>query len=986
MNTKPSSDTDTTHSQVKNPHPPARGASAFPVGVNKNDTPLVRYNVVQHPSKVLVKSYCIVKGAIVKDTSQSGRIPKGCTVTTISTTLKEYVDEACAGGSRQYILPANVDLGTHTPLSPKKFVADGGVDRTANTLVYVAGPAVVTVDHDPHTDSQFTFETPEKLWAELVRLFPSAFEGAARGSYYSSSSFLYDPDGTAYSEAKGHHTAFAVADASDLSRFSEALFKRLWLLGYGYIMITRSGTMLPRTIFDQKVLEPQQPLFAGGADCRDGITQRRPEPIVNDGGYVNTQAVASLSDEEHTRFAMLVERAKAERSADAKKVAIQYKEAAVAALLDKGISVQRAIRTIESRIGGTLTGPDVLWFAEQGEVTVSDVLADPDTYDRCYLHDPMERDYGSASTAIFFSNNITGKPQVFSHAHGGRSYFLKYDEEALVARLHAMSDEDVRNGWCPLVASADLPGDALERVLKSIVPATGATLTILRQSFKDYLKAIRVKQQEVAQDPSVKLVDTLLAEQFNSGGHLIYTESKQFWSYNGRYWEKLNDAVLRGRIQDMATERWDWIIGMVAAQGKKTPPIMASFVESTLAVFKSRTIKEGDPLRLMAPRKSVINLQNGSLWLEDHGPHLRSHNPEDYLTCCSELAYDPQATARTFESLLRSMLCHEDGKPFDDQDEMVRYVLELLGYVCQSARFLKVFYILYGPGNNGKTQLARLLQMILGLEAIAFDRLSGVNEEGSRFAAARLIGKLALIDDDATNDYQLPDGFLKKIAEEKPLTAEEKFKGPMTFICQVVPIILTNSLPITTDNSAGMRIRAQILHFPRQFKPAAEVGSDHADVQRPDLWDRVFTLELPGTLNLLIDGFYRVKARGSFLPPPSAERAFDMWLSNTNTVPRFVSEACERIDSAKWEHTTSMFFKALISWCEVEKVQERFRPSQHTLRKRLTELGHVIRHTKSGSAVFGLRIKPRWKPYENTDDDPEKVKVELLAEAAAEYL
>ena len=46
--------------------------------------------------------------------------------------------------------------------------------------------------------------------------------------------------------------------------------------GYGYIAITQSGLMLPRTIFDQKVLEPQQPLFSGGADCRDGITQRRP--------------------------------------------------------------------------------------------------------------------------------------------------------------------------------------------------------------------------------------------------------------------------------------------------------------------------------------------------------------------------------------------------------------------------------------------------------------------------------------------------------------------------------------------------------------------------------------------------------------------------------------------------------------------------------------------------------------------------------------
>src|SRR5262249_54929935 len=353
---------------------------------------------------------------------------------------------------------------------------------------------------------------------------------------------------------------------------------------------------------------------------------------------------------------------------------------------------------------------------------------------------------------------------------------------------------------------------------KSLVKRIGSTLNALRKSVTECQKATRRKKHAAAPDPSVVFVDRFLAEQFAKGELLIYTEVKQFWQYNGQHWEKTDDTVLRGTIQDMATDRWDWVLDMAAAQGKKSPPTMSSFVASTLEVLKARCIKPGDPLRLMSPRLSVTNVANGTLWLEDDGPVLRPHRPEDYLTYCSPLPYDPQATARTFESLLRGMLCHEDGAPFADQDEMYRHVLELLGYVCQGGRFLKVFYIFYGPGDNGKTQLIKLLVLILGKAAIAFDRLSGVDEEGSRFAGARLMGKLAVIDDDAPNDYQLPDGFLKKIAEEKPITAEEKFKAPVTFICQVVVIILTNSLPITSDTSRGMRTRAQVLHFPRQFK------------------------------------------------------------------------------------------------------------------------------------------------------------------------
>ena len=535
------------------------------------EMPLVRYNVVGHPDKGLVKIYRIDNGAIVKDMRSSGRIPPGCTVTTKTTRLNQYLEDAYRGGTTRYILPANVELGTDVPLTPKDLVVEGGVDRSAATLKYVSGLAIGTIDHDPNTGSRYSFKTPYDLWEELVRLFPPAFEDAAHGSYFSSSSFIHGPDGSKYSEAKGHHTAFAVEEALDLPRFSEALFKRLWLLGYGYIAITKSGLMLPRTIFDPKVLEPQQPLFAGGADCRDGITQRRPDLVVSGGGYVKTTAVASLSEDENRTFERMVKQAKAERAAEAKKVAITYKKAAVATLVEQGISQQRAIRTVESRIGGTLSGADVLDFSEHGPVTVAAVLADPDRYDHCYLHDPVEPDYGSGTTAIFFANHDTCQPRIFSHAHGGRSFLLTYDEESLTARLKNMRDDDLRHGWLPLLASAELQPDALDRVLKGLVEVTGSNLGTLRKAVKDYLKTARITQQGVAPDPSVKLVEALLAERFGNGEWLIATEARQCWQYNGRYWEKIDDAVLRGAIQDMATERWDWIANMFAAQGKKIP-------------------------------------------------------------------------------------------------------------------------------------------------------------------------------------------------------------------------------------------------------------------------------------------------------------------------------------------------------------------------------------------------------------------------------
>ena len=134
----------------------------------------------------------------------------------------------------------------------------------------------------------------------------------------------------------------------------------------------------------------------------------------------------------------------------------------------------------------------------------------------------------------------------------------------LTDRFTGMSDEDLRNGWLPSGDVSQTPQpDALESVLKSLgtphwIVSNGMHL---RKALKDAEeRPPRIAQQAAAPDPSVEFVDAFLAEQFGHGEWLlIATEGKQFWCYNGRNWEKIDDAVLRGRIQTMARERWDWV-------------------------------------------------------------------------------------------------------------------------------------------------------------------------------------------------------------------------------------------------------------------------------------------------------------------------------------------------------------------------------------------------------------------------------------------
>ena len=411
--------------------------------------------------------------------------------------------------------------------------------------------------------------------------------------------------------------------------------------------------------------------------------------------------------------------------------------------------------------------------------------------------------------------------------------------------------------------------------------------------------------------------------------------------------------------QEFAQREWGRVGRLFAAQGKAIPSL-SGFTGSVVAVIAGMTVRDGDPLRFSLPRPNVVNMANGELWLTPDGPELRPHNPGSFLTACSGIRYDPLAVAPTFEEALRGMLCHPGGRPLSDQDEMLRHVLELLGYASQTGRWLKAFYLWTGPGDNGKSRLSRLLELILGQDAIAFDRLSGVGDESSRFAASKLVGKQVLIDDDADHEYLLPDGLLKKIAESKPLTAERKFEGAFTFVAQVVPIILSNSWPRSRDLSRGMQTRAQVLYLPRSFKRPEECSPNDPDRQRPELWDRIYSSELPGVVNALIAGYFRVKERGGFLQPPSARQAFDAWLSDTNVVGRFISEACDRVPAGAAGTTTSWLHIAFTAWADEAGIAPAHRPQLNKLKGRIESLGFRCAHSKRGTAVYGLALKPEW--------------------------
>lgn len=162
-------------------------------------------------------------------------------------------------------------------VSRAKFTGqDGTITRSKDFFHYPDGPGIGMFDHDPKPGRKAL--SPDELLEIICQVAPS-FRNAMTWSTPSTSSCIYDKAGHQLTgEGNGFHLYFPVSNASDLPRFADVLFSRLWLAGHGYIFISKAGSMLERTVFDKSVFSPERLDFVAGANCVK-CEQRLPDPV-----------------------------------------------------------------------------------------------------------------------------------------------------------------------------------------------------------------------------------------------------------------------------------------------------------------------------------------------------------------------------------------------------------------------------------------------------------------------------------------------------------------------------------------------------------------------------------------------------------------------------------------------------------------------------------------------------------------------------------
>lgn len=270
---------------------------------------------------------------------------------------------------------------------------------------------------------------------------------------------------------------------------------------------------------------------------------------------------------------------------------------------------------------------------------------------------------------------------------------------------------------------------------------------------------------------------------------------------------------------------------------------------------------------------NVIVTKNCELILQPDGTWTREeHDPSKFRMSGIDTIYDPEATCPTFDKMME-----ETFSIATNPASLKQRMLELMGMTLLSSNKDAQVVLMSGAGRNGKGTILKVMEYILGSEAIA---VVSPSQLGHEYYRANLVGKLIANCGDIQSGEFLADGGLKTISGGDIVSGRHPGGKPFTFqpICTIW--MATNNGLRTKDTSHGIMSRMNIVPFNRII---AERDIDHSIYQR--LED-----EKSGILNRLMEAYSVKCVQGFFTESEDMLLEKKLWKDDNDIVQEFFNE------------------------------------------------------------------------------------------------
>ncbi len=261
------------------------------------------------------------------------------------------------------------------------------------------------------------------------------------------------------------------------------------------------------------------------------------------------------------------------------------------------------------------------------------------------------------------------------------------------------------------------------------------------------------------------------------------------------------------------------------------------------------------------PPTDRVNLLNGILDLSTG--RFIDHYPKFLSTVQVPVSYDPACTCPAWEEFVKQTF------PEDAQE----LAWEVAAWLMVPDTSIQKAVLVLGEGANGKSTWMTGLMAFLGKRNLA--NLSLQKLETDRFAASRLVGKLANVCPDLPSQNLQSTGTFKALTGGDPIMGEYKYRDNFEFLPYARLVFSANHAPRSGDASHAFYRRWIVIPFDRTFEPHEQRPRSEIDAELSD------PRELSGLLNRALAVFHKVKREG-FTESESMKEAHEEFRNSTD--------------------------------------------------------------------------------------------------------
>lgn len=359
-----------------------------------------------------------------------------------------------------------------------------------------------------------------------------------------------------------------------------------------------------------------------------------------------------------------------------------------------------------------------------------------------------------------------------------------------------------------------------------------------------------------------------------AGQDILLTEG-EVWLYDAGIWHVMTPADQQ------------WIMTLIQAGFEVlNEPLKTNNLN---AAYKRLTEHPGIYKRDVLWAEGLIVCQNGVL----KGDIFEPHSPKHFAKRKIGAEYKPGETCPRFLKLLQSMFSDrgKDAAPFIKVVQQWTGAALAIGHLSREERKA---LILVGPSRTGKTELSRIIRLLVG-DPVATPSVAEISE---RFGLSSLYEASAWIRDDAINEGDdLDPQRFKTIVTGEPIDIERKHKPAMPGVELTLPVLLTtNSLPRARDRSDAIFNRSVVLEMTNivSEEDAHGMRADAGVGRGSTIGQHIFATEAAGILNWALEGLAALVKHGSYDLPEAVRTAIQRFKDDNNPVGEWARSAVSK--------------------------------------------------------------------------------------------